>query len=176
MSRRIEPASEHEPPAVWRQARNIDLAAIAGIAEAIHPHLPEGPAIFAERLQLFPQGCFVLAPNGIVAGYGISYPWMLHDIPPLGTLLEGLPLSSECLFVHDVAIVPAARGNGSAGKLLQILTAVARSHHLPFLALVSVYGTDVLWSRFGFRAQSGSRVFDKLDSYGPTARYMMAAV
>jgi hypothetical protein len=132
--------------------------------------------MFAEKLQLFPEGCFVLALDGSVVGYGISYPWMLEQIPPLDTLLEALPASPTCLFVHDAAIVPEVRGHGLAVELLRLLSDIARQHHLPSLALVSVYGTDALWSRYGFRVATSSRVLEKVASYGPTARYMTATV
>jgi hypothetical protein len=35
------------------------------------------------------------------------------------------------------------------------------------MALVSVYGTDPLWGSLGFQD------VDKLQTYGPTARYMI---
>jgi GNAT superfamily N-acetyltransferase len=176
LSRRVERARPPASHGIWRQARDADIEAISRIADKIHPQLPESPAAFAEKLQLFPQGCFVLAPHGDVAGYGISYPWMLDHIPSLSTLLRALPVWPNCLFVHDVAIVPEARGHGFAGLLMEILTHAAREHHLPCLALVSVYGSDILWSRYGFTVQPGTRVLEKLRSYGPTARYMTATV
>jgi GNAT superfamily N-acetyltransferase len=176
LSRRVEPAPPPASHGTWRRARSADVEAISRIAEEIHPQLPESPAVFAEKLQLFPRGCFVLARHGDVAGYGISYPWMLDHIPSLGTLLTALPVSPNCLFVHDVAIVPEARGHGFAGFLMKILTDAAREDHLPCLALVSVYGSDTLWSRHGFSVQPGTRVLEKLRSYGPTAKYMTAIV
>lgn len=41
------------------------------------------------------------------------------------------------------------------------------------LALVSVYGTDVLWSRFGFQVVHNPELNGKLASYGTTAKYMV---
>lgn len=176
MIQRLGPGGPPASSAVWQRARSADLKTISRIAEAIHPHLPESQASFAEKLQLFPKGCFVLALDGDVVGYGISYPWMLEQIPPLDTLLGALPASPTCLFVHDAAIVPEVRGHGLAGEFLRLLSDVAHQHHLPSLALVSVYGTDVLWSRYGFGVVTGGRVLEKLASYGPTARYMTATV
>ena len=103
MIQRLGPGGPPASSAVWQRARSADLKTISRIAEAIHPHLPESQASFAEKLQLFPKGCCVLA-------------------------------------------------------------------------LVSVYGTDVLWSRYGFGVVTGGRVLEKLASYGPTARYMTATV
>ena len=173
---RLGPGGPHPSSAIWRPALSADLKTISRIADAVHPHLPESPAMFAEKLQLFPEGCFVLALDGSVVGYGISYPWMLDQIPLLDTSLEVLPASPTCLFVHDAAIVPEARGYGFAVELMRLLSDVARQHHLPALALVSVYGSDALWSRCGFGVATSSRLLEKLASYGPTARYMTAAI
>ncbi len=41
-----------------------------------------------------------------------------------------------------------------------------------FMALVSVYGTDVLWGRYGFSVVKDTKLSKKLTSYGETAKYM----
>jgi hypothetical protein len=75
----------------WRCAKNDDLDMIKWIADMIHVDLQECSDVFAEKLQLFPQGCFALVQNGAVVGYGISHPWQLNSIPPLDTFLGALP-------------------------------------------------------------------------------------
>jgi len=37
-----------------------DLPAALAIAEVVHPNYPEDPAVFTERLALYPRGCLVL--------------------------------------------------------------------------------------------------------------------
>ncbi len=156
----------------WRPAAAADLAEVERIGNAIHVSLQERPEVFANKLALFPQGCFVLARNGSVAGYGIAHPWGLGTVPALDTCVAALPPSPACLYIHDVVVLPAARGQGATGVLVDVFEAVARQHGLPSLALVSVYGTYPFWERFGFQITAEPALADKLKSYGATARYM----
>jgi GNAT superfamily N-acetyltransferase len=153
-----------------------DLDAIAAIAERIHPALPERKEVLAEKRHLFAAGCFALIEAGAVVGYGMSHPWRHDSIPPLDTLLGTLPADADCLFVHDVVVLPQARGRGAAGALVDRLVALARARKLACLTLVSVYGTDPLWARYGFAVVEDPSLAAKLASYGGTARIMRRAV
>jgi hypothetical protein len=157
----------------WRQAKNSDLAVIDRIADSIHTGLPERPEVFAEKRRLFPPGCLVLDSLGVTVGYGISHPWRLKNIPSLDSFLEKLPANPDCIYIHDVAILPEARGQDAAGSYVQAMVAAALQLRLDFLALVSVYNTDVLWARYGFEIVSDDFLADKLSSYGKTAKYMV---
>ncbi len=161
---------------LWRNATFSDLGKINEIANAIHLALPERPEIFSEKFQLFPEGCFVLRSHGEAVGYGIAHPWLLESIPPLDTFLKSLPLSPDCLYLHDAAILPKARGHHSSRALILLLEEIARKHQIKALALVSVYDTSPLWKRLGFEIVSTSHVENKLLSYGITARYMQKSL
>jgi hypothetical protein len=158
--------------AIWRPATAADLDEVERIGNAIHVNLQERPEVFANKLALFPQGCFVLARNSAITGYGIAHPRALGSIPALDTLMTALPPAPTCLYIHDVVVLPAARCQGAAGVLVDLYEAVARRHELQSLALVSVYGTYVFWERFGFQTTADPELADKLKSYGDTARYM----
>ena len=99
----------------WRQARIDDLQAMIEIAAAVHPGHPERPAIFAERLALYPRGVLVFA-NGAPAGYAISHPWMLNRSPTLDMLLGELPSRPDTFYVHDIALMPEMRGKRAGRK------------------------------------------------------------
>jgi GNAT superfamily N-acetyltransferase len=143
------------------------------MADRIHADLPERPEVFAEKIQLFPEGCFVLAADTQIAGYGLSHPWMLDDIPPLDRFLGRIPAAADCLFIHDVVVLPEARGRRAGAALIDIFAALAKSRRLAVLALVSVYDTRALWEGFGFSPRIDPALADKLGSYGETARYMV---
>jgi predicted N-acetyltransferase YhbS len=96
----------------------------------------------------------------------VSHPWALYSIPPLDQFLVALPAQADCLYIHDVAILPEYRGLRQADHLVELCA----------MALVSVYGTDAFWARFGFRPASTPDIVKKLKSYGPTARYMVCEV
>jgi GNAT superfamily N-acetyltransferase len=159
----------------WRAMAVADLATIQRLADSQHPSLPERPEVFAEKLELFRDGCLVLVQEGTIVGYCFSHPWPLRSIPPLDGLLGCLPPSPECLFIHDLAIEQGARGKGATGILVEFLVSLARREGLPYLALVSVYGTYPLWTRFGFEVVSDAALADSFKSYGDTARYMTRA-
>lgn len=157
----------------WRQAKASDLPDIASVGNRIHDGLHEQPEVFAEKFRLFPEGCFVLESEGELAGYGLSHPWRLHQIPPLNALLESLPHAPQCLYLHDVVVLPQARGRGAVAALVEALVEVANKHGLQRLALVSVHNTKAFWARFGFAPVDDDSLAGKLQSYGEVAVYMV---
>ena len=164
-------------PARWRPAAEADLDAIVEIQDAVHTIASESRAVFASKRRAFPRGSLVLVRAGATIGYGVFHPWMLDDIPPLHALPFRAPYRPECLFVHDVALLPEARRHGAGGALVEIARREARHMGLSWLALVSVYGTVPIWSRYGFAVRATSAAATQhLAGYGDTARYMTAEV
>ena len=157
----------------WRRAYAGDLAAISAIAARIHPDLPERPEVFSEKMRLYPGGCCVLAAGNEIAGYGLAHPWMLRQIPPLDGFLGRLPDAADCLYLHDVAVLPDFRGGVTRSYVAEI-EQLARSSGIATLALVSVYATRSLWEHLGFRAVTAhAELRAKLVSYGDGATYML---
>lgn len=150
-----------------------DLPEVMHIAGELHAGLPERPEVLAEKIRLAPGACCKLVRAGHCAGYGLAHPWRLEAIPPLDTFLGQLPAPAECLYVHDIAILPSARGAGASAAYLARLKQSAHASALPALALTSVYGTAALWRRFGFLERSSPALTEKLRSYGPSAVYMV---
>ena len=98
---------------------------------------------------------------------------MRQQIPPLDGFLGQLPDAADCLYVHDVAVLPEQRG-GVARAYVAEIEDLARSSGIMTLALVSVYGTHVLWERFGFQLVAPDAALrNKLASYGANATYML---
>ena len=146
------------------------------IADSIHTTLPERPEVFEEKCRLFPEGCRVLARGENVLGYAVSHPWLIGQIPPLDEFLRSLPAKPTCLYLHDIVVLPEARGHKAAEAFVRILEQLARQQAVSNLALVSVYGTDALWTRHGFEATNKPDLETKLRSYGTTAKYMTRAL
>jgi ribosomal protein S18 acetylase RimI-like enzyme len=166
--RRIDMSKPH-----WRPARTSDLPAISAIAARIHPDLPESPEVFAEKMRLYPDGCRVLVADDEIGGYGLSHPWIRRQIPPLDGFLERLPDHADCLYVHDVAVLPDFRG-GVARDYVAAIEELARASGITGLALVSVYATRPLWERLGFRpVTADTELRAKLATYGESATYML---
>ncbi|MCQ4161332.1 GNAT family N-acetyltransferase [Roseomonas sp. GC11] len=155
----------------WRPMRAADLPAVLAIADQVHTGYPEDAAVLAERQRLFPAGCWLLEGEGAAPwGYALSHPWHARRPPPLNTPLGALPEAPGCFYIHDVALLPAARGQGAAGRLMPLLRMAAGS--LPGMALVAVHGSVPFWQRQGFRVVEAPELAAKLASYGQDARYM----
>jgi GNAT superfamily N-acetyltransferase len=160
-------------PLAWRPMTEADIDMVEEIAGLIHPSFHERPEIFVERLALFPAGSLIAqGPDGPV-GYAVAHPWTLGRPPALDSLLGDIPPEADCLYLHDVAILPAARGQRLTERLVERLRDLAAAHGLGRLALTSVNATAMMWSRYGFVPVVPDAVLAaKLATYGDDATYM----
>ena len=63
-------------PAAWSPMTEGDLASVDRIADLVHVDYPEDSAVFADRLSVFPDGCFTLhGGDGAALGYALTHPW-----------------------------------------------------------------------------------------------------
>lgn len=160
------------PTASWRPMTAADLPAVMAIAAAVHPAYPEDHAVFAERLRLFPEGCLLLdGPEGLL-GYLVSHPWDCAAPPALDSLLGVLPARPGCFYIHDLALLPAARGSGAGSAAVTAVADLALRSGLPCLALVAVAGSSGFWQRHGFRERNVPALAAKLASYDDAALYL----
>jgi GNAT superfamily N-acetyltransferase len=162
-------------PARWRAMTPDDIGAVHAIATATYPSLPEPADGMAERQRLCPAGCLVLEAAAGPVGYAIAHPWRLGHPPPLAAMLGALPDRPDTFHVHDVALLPRARGHGHARQALDALARAARSFDIPVLSLVAVAGAAMYWGDRGFAPAPGLCPADRLASYGDGARYMIRA-
>ena len=160
--------------AKWERLAAADICRVDRLAHEIHADFPERMEVFAEKIRLFPEGCWKRVRQGQMVGYGIAHPWELFSIPPLDQFLDNLPIAADCLYIHDVVLHPDARGEGAADQYVEIIKEAARKIQVSKLALVSVYGTDIFWKRMGFRIFDADAVFRKLGTYGEAAKYMIS--
>ncbi|WP_420208248.1 GNAT family N-acetyltransferase [Candidatus Electronema sp. JC] len=160
----------------WCSLLPEDIDQANMIADSIHTTLPERPDIFIEKRNLFPEGCCKLVKNGAMVGYGISHPWTLYAVPPLDEYLVCLPKEPNCIYIHDVAVLPQGRGLGALDQYVEYIKHISTNIRISSIALVSVYGTDVLWKKFGFFTPNILNRIDliqKISSYGESAKYMV---
>ncbi len=158
--------TETELGQLWRAMTAADLPAVLALSALVHPGLPEDEAVFAERQRLYPAGCLALAGGSGLLGYALSHPWA-GPSPRLNSLLGALPPLPRCYYLHDLALLPAVRGQGAGQAALRLLLAQAGA--LP-CRLIAVGGSAPFWRRQGFAAVPGDAAM--LASYGPGAVYM----
>lgn len=161
------------PSPSWRNMSAADLPAIMAAAAEVHPDYPEGEAVFAERLALHPAGCLVLAGGEGLGGYVLSHPWRLGQVPALDSLLGALPDDADAYYIHDLALLPGARGGGAASACVHRLAAHARASGFARMALVAVGNSAGFWRRQGFREAHDEALARKLASYDDAARYLV---
>ncbi len=160
----------------WRPASLSDLEDIYKISCQIHPHLPESQVVIVNKLEFFPEGCWLLCSEDVSYGYALSHPWRLFNIPQLNKAPLSPMALADCLYLHDLALLEIARGKGAAKQLVERLTVIAYSHNLSFLALTSVYDTQPTWQRLGFKLTNHEISPMELESYGHSAKYMIKSL
>ncbi len=157
----------------WRLMTLRDLAQVQVLADAIHADHPEDAGVLAERQHLYPQGCLVLVEGEKTIGYALTHPWRLGEPPPLNAQLGALPGEATTYYIHDVALLPEARGKGYASQAAGLLAAHAQAAGFGNLSLVAVNRSQSFWESVGFRATAATGLEAKLASYGPDAVLMV---
>jgi GNAT superfamily N-acetyltransferase len=158
---------------IWRPMTAADLHAVQAVAGLVHPAYPEDEAVFAERLRLVPEGCHVLVDEeGLLLGYLVSHPWPVGAAPALNALLGEIPAGPANWYIHDLALLPEARGSGAARRIIAQVADSARRAGCTGLALVAVNDSAEFWLRHGFRPVDDPALAGKLASYDDAARYM----
>jgi len=136
----------------WRPMKMADIAAVSAISDAVHGAYTEGAVIYAERLRLYPAGCWLLEHDETALGYCISHPWLGDAPPTLDTRMQAIPTRPDRYYLHDLALLPQARGTGAAGDGVELVVAQARQAGFDRIALTAVNGADAFWRRQGFNA------------------------
>jgi hypothetical protein len=160
----------------WLPLSASDIESVDKIAAAIHPGLAERPEIMAEKINLFPMGCRKLVLHGVMMGYALAHPWTLFSAPALDEFIVSIPKGANCVHIHDIAVLPEARGRRCIEDYVALVRTLAAELNAPKLACVSVYDTEALWARYGFEVDARGPARGALAAYGPTARYMTADV
>jgi len=153
-----------------------DLATVEAIAAQVHPGFFEAPEVFAERQALYPQGTHLLEIDGTPSGYILSHPWRLRHLPALNSLLGAIPAEADTYYIHDLALLPTARGTGAAGSIVAQLTELAHEKGFATMSLVAVNGSLGFWRKQGFAPVDAPELAAKLLSYEDAARFMVKAL
>lgn len=163
--------SQHN--ALWTAMGHDDLPAIAALSDAIHERYSEDVAIYAERLALYPSGCFTLWQADRIIGYLISHPWHRDSPPALNAALGSIPATADTYYLHDIALLPSARGGGSGRVAVDLVMDLARKAGFQDVTLMAVNGADRFWASVGFSYVDPT---SKPGSYGEGSHLMRRMV
>ena len=156
----------------WRQMTSLDMPDVGAIADIVHPGFPEELPVLAEKQRLYPEGARLLEIGGRPSGYLFSHPWPARTIPPLNTLLRRLPAATPSYYLHDLALLPEARGSGAAPAIVSAIIRHALNAGFGELALCAVNRSRGFWERQGFAVRCVPDLRLKLNAYSRDARYM----
>lgn len=159
----------------WREMEKSDLADVSRIAMLCHPDFPEGAAVLAEKLRLSPESCFILENDRKeVIGYLIAHPWVKDSAPALDTLLKRIPADADVVYLHDIALLPEARGDGNAARGIALLSEWAVTAGFHTMALIAVNDSASFWDSQGFETvEPTPALAKKLKTYSNDAVYML---
>ncbi|MFB9264359.1 GNAT family N-acetyltransferase [Bradyrhizobium erythrophlei] len=153
-----------------------DLSDVSAIAGRVHIDYPEDDEIFAERLALYPNGCFTLRSGGHAVGYVISHPWHFLKPPGLNEFLKEIPRAATTYYIHDLALLPEARKSRTASAMIETLAAHAKDQHDANMSLVAVNNSVRFWERHRFKIVREPSLDAKLKSYDGNARFMVREI
>jgi ribosomal protein S18 acetylase RimI-like enzyme len=87
-----------------------------------------------------------------------------------------LPIGANTYYIHDLALLPLARGVGAAGKIVLALTKHASAMGYPTMSLVAVNGSVAFWEKQGFQVENRPELAEKLSAYEADAKYMVKQI
>ncbi|UXO82603.1 GNAT family N-acetyltransferase [Brucella intermedia] len=159
----------------WRRMHEHDIASVTAVANVVHLDFFEDEAVFQDRFKLYPAGCFVLARENEILGYGVSHPWKLDTVPALNAVLGALPEDTNTYYIHDIALLPEARSGGAATRVVELMALQAERDGFVTMSLVAVNGSQGFWEKKGFVVRDLPALEEKLKSYSEDALYMVRA-
>lgn len=156
-----------------------DLTAVLAIQhQCYQPAFHEPREAFESKWTASPDTCWVAERQGLVCAYLVCLPIEGRALPALHASAFQRSATPDWLYLHDLAIGPAARGTGLAPELVSKALASAQRIGLHRAGLIAVQDSCDFWRRFGFAEDaSGHQVSrDKLDSFGDGAVFMSRAL
>ena len=152
-----------------------DLPAVMRIqAQCYTAIVPESLASMSAKQQHAPHTCHAAWRRGALVGYLLSLPVRGLALPALDSRACTIDPAADALYLHDLALAPAARGSGAGQALVARALAVGAQRGLRRALLVAIQGSAPYWARQGFEplAPPTPDVRAKLASYGADARLM----
>lgn len=158
----------------WEQLKLNEVSKL-WMGDEIYPErLHERMEVIEEKFQLFPFGCKKLVMDEEIVGYCLAHPYILNFVPYLDEFLYEIPKNPTCLYLHDCAILPKARGFGMSKQFIDEMENIANIIGVKYLTGTSVMGTYKLWERYGFKVIPTENLpTTGIGTYGEDAKYIV---
>lgn len=161
-----------------KQLTGSELEDITRIQRECYPDdLIESAESFAAKISAHPDFCFMVIQDNVAKAYIIALPWIAGKMLELDSSKYKVPPEADCVYIHDIAVAPAARSFGVSRKLLNAVLDAALEKGYKRVCLVAVEGAEAYWERHGFEVwQADAELRNKLAAYGESATYMTAEI
>jgi GNAT superfamily N-acetyltransferase len=157
-----------------REVGEADLDAVMQVqAQCYPPSMQEPRDIVRSRIRAAGATSLVACgPDGVCA-YVFAYASLLGAVTRLDSAFH-VAARPDTLYVHDLAVSPAALGKGLGKALVARLFDRARRYKLAHTALVSVQDSEAFWRGLGFApaAALDDAAHTALATYPGSATYM----
>ncbi|RYY75567.1 MAG: GNAT family N-acetyltransferase [Gammaproteobacteria bacterium] len=127
-----------------------DLVAVESIqAEAYHDYFLESVQVIERRFRSSPATAWVAESENKVCAYLVGYMSKVGKINPLNEPFSPVE-DSDCLYLHDLALLKSAQGYGLARQLIEAAIHYAINSFVSVVALLSVQNSKQFWQGLGF--------------------------
>lgn len=134
--------------------------------------LVEPERAFASRLDVAAPYCLAAMQGDRLVAYLLAHGWPHAAPPPVGAILDPAT-RGDTLFLHDLAVSPAARGTGRGRALVERAFALAAADGVLRAELIAIEGAAPFWAGLGFAPAAPSPALAaKVAAYGPNAQWM----
>lgn len=157
-----------------RSMQVSDLAQVMAIQSQCYLQLPpESLACYQAKLAASADTCFVARLQEEIIAYMIALPWDSSAPPAFDAPSCELPKQTDCFYLHDLAVSPAARQHKVGSLLVAKFFDTAKALDFAKTCLIAVDGAHTYWQRFGFVQQTDHPAMTtKLAEYGEQAQFM----
>ncbi|GAA4451526.1 GNAT family N-acetyltransferase [Novipirellula rosea] len=139
-------------------------------SEVYYEFTPESEAVMRSKAIRGPGTSFVAVDQeSEVIAYLLAHPYPPNRTAVLGTAEPSSSISTDNLFVHDLAVQKASAGRGVAQALFSQLTKVACTEGFRSMSLVAVQQAASFWTKMGFIPSKQATIND---SYTGDATFM----
>ncbi|RYF98211.1 MAG: GNAT family N-acetyltransferase [Chitinophagaceae bacterium] len=126
----------------------------------------ESEHVITQRFLVSPQTAWIAEVNNIPCAYLIGYWSTFGKINQLDEhfVPAGKP---DCLYLHDLAIAPAAQGRGIGKHLIEAAIDLTDGNACKYIALISVQNSKSFWEQFDFNEYKNlfAEQIEKLKAY-----------
>ncbi len=175
MDKSLQRMTRSEPDVRLMSA--TDLPSVLAIQDACYmEQFRESRTSLYAKLLASPSTCFVASLAGDSVGYLFALPGESSNPPAWNAATCHLPGSPDCLYLHDLAVLPGARRTGAGRALVGEFMNRLRASSTGRACLIAVQNSMSYWARHGFRPVPLSGALKaRLSTYGDQVVYMERA-